>query len=108
MKIQKFNLNDKSTQLKKSWVPINVETVDGFVLRIAKFKGSYNWHKHKNEDELFFVFKGKIKILTSFGDIEVSKGEGVKIPKGIEHCPIAIQPSIVLMFENSKLKSRGN
>ena len=108
MKIQKFNLDNISKQLKKAWTPIDIESVDSFVLRIAKFKESYHWHKHAKEDELFIVLKGKIKILTNFGDIEIAKGEGVKIPKGVEHCPIATQPSVVLMFENSKLESKGN
>ncbi len=78
------------------------------MLRVAKFKGSYHWHKHEKEDELFIVIKGKIKISTNFGDIELSRGEGVKIPKGVKHCPIATQPSFVLMFENSRLEGRGN
>ena len=78
MKIQKFNLEDISKQLKKAWTPINVETIEGFVLKIAKFKGSYHWHKHENEDELFIVFRGKIKILTNLGNIEINKGEGIK------------------------------
>ncbi|MEK6983094.1 MAG: cupin domain-containing protein [Nanoarchaeota archaeon] len=108
MKIQKFNLDDISGRLKKAWSPINVETIGGFVLRIAKFKGSYHWHKHDNEDELFIVLKGKIKIQTKNKDIILNKGEGVKIPQGIEHCPVSLKPSIVLMFEPLKLKSKGN
>ena len=108
MIIQKFNLDRISKQLKRVWTPINVENINSFVLRIAKFKGAYHWHKHENEDELFIVFKGKIKIQTNSGNIILNEGEGVKIPRGVEHCPIAIKPSIVLMFENSKLKSKVN
>src|SRR3989339_1361311 len=98
-KIQKFDLVKLSKQLKKAWSPINVGTVDGFVVRMAKFRGRYHWHRHEG-DELFIVFKGKIKIQTKVGDIEITQGEGVKIPKSVEHCPIAILPSVVLMFEN--------
>ena len=108
MKIKKFKLDNLEKQLKKPWTPKNIEKIDNFVLRIAKFKGSYHWHKHENNDELFIVFKGKIKIKTSFGDVVINEGEGVKIPKGVRHCPIAIVPSVVLMFENSELESRGN
>ena len=108
MRIQKFNLDRISKQLKKAWTPINVEIVYGFVLRIAKFKGAYNWHKHEDEDQLFIVFKGQIKIQTKKRDITLEEGEGVKIPKGIEHCPVSLKPSIVLMFEPLKLKSKGD
>lgn len=106
MVIKKFNLNKISKQFAEPWKPKNIETIDSFVLRAAKFYGEYHWHKHDNEDELFIVFKGKIKIQTKNGDIILNQGEGVKIPKGVEHCPVSLKPSIVLMFEKLKLKSK--
>ena len=107
MRIKKFNLNKISKQFKEAWKPKNIETIDNFVIRAAKFDGEYHWHKHDNEDELFIVFEGKIKIKTKNGDIILNKGEGVKIPRSIVHCPVSLKPSLVLMFEPSKLKSKG-
>lgn len=108
MKPKKFNLNKISKQLKKPWTPRDIDKVDKFILRIAKFKGNYHWHKHENEAELFIVLKGKIKIQTRNRNIILNKNEGVKIPKGLEHCPVSLEPSIVLMFEPLKLKSKGS
>ncbi len=108
MVIQKFNLNEISSQFTLAWMPKDVEKIDNFVIRAAKFDGKYHWHKHDNEDELFLVFKGKIEIQTKIENITLKQGEGVKIPKGVEHCPISSEPSIVLMFEPIKLKSQGN
>mgnify|MGYP001559747125 FL=1 len=108
MVIKKFDLNKLSKQLKEAWKPKNVETIDDFVIRAAKFDGVYHWHKHENEDELFIVFEGKIKIQTRKSNIILKRGEGVKIPKGIDHCPVSLEPSIILMFEPVKLKSKGN
>lgn len=105
MKIKKFNLNKISGQLTKAWRPKDISTINDFVIRIAKFDGRYRWHKHDEEDELFLVFKGRIKIQTKKGDINLGQGEGIKIPKGLEHCPVSLEPSIVLMFEPLKLKS---
>ena len=107
MKPKKFSLNKISKQLKNPWTPITIAKIDNFILNIAKFKGKYHWHKH-NKDELFIVLKGKIKIKTKFGAITLNEGECIKIPKNAEHCPVAIKPSIVLMFESSELKSKGN
>ncbi|MBI2652508.1 cupin domain-containing protein [Candidatus Woesearchaeota archaeon] len=107
MKLKKFNLNNLTKGLKP-WTPIDIATIRDFVIRAAKFDGKYHWHKHDNEDELFIVFKGKIKIQTKNKDIILEEGEGIKISKGIEHCPVSIEPSIVLMFEPLKLKSKGN
>ena len=108
MKPKKFILNKISHQLKKPWTPKEITKINDFVLRIAKFNGSYHWHKHDNEDELFIIIKGKINIKTKNGDIILNENEGVKIPKGLEHCPVALKPSIVLMFEPLNLKSAGN
>lgn len=101
MKPKKFSLNKVSTE--KPWTPITISKVDNYILNVAKFKGNYHWHKH-DKDELFIVLKGKIKIKTRKGNIILNKNEGVTIPKNIEHCPVAIKSSIVLMFEDSKLK----
>ncbi|GEM_PF-6557290 len=57
------------------------------------------------------LISGKIRKPWDPKDVEtvvLGKNEGVKIPKGIEHCPVALEPSVVLMFEPSKLKSKGN
>jgi len=108
MKPKKFNLNKISKQLKKAWIPKDIANIDNYTLKIAKFKGEYHWHKHDKEDELFIVLKGKIKIRTKKQDIILKQNEGIKIPRGIYHCPVSIKPSIVLMFESLKLKSNGN
>ncbi len=108
MTIQKFNLNEISRQLTQPWSPRDIETINDFVIRAAKYDGEYHWHKHDNEDELFLVFKGKIKIQMEEGDIVLEQGEGVKIARGVKHCPVSLEPSIVLMFEPLKLKSKGN
>ena len=62
MKPKKFSISKISRQLKNAWTPINVAKVDNFILNVAKFEGSYHWHQHENNDDLFIVFKGKIKI----------------------------------------------
>ncbi len=108
MAIKKFDLNLISGKIRKPWDPKDVETINDCIVRIARFEGEYHWHKHDEEDELFLVISGKIKIQTKKGNVILGKNDGVKIPKGIEHCPVALEPSIVLMFEPSKLKSKGN
>jgi mannose-6-phosphate isomerase-like protein (cupin superfamily) len=106
--LTKFNLNEISEKITKPWSPENIETVNESVLAIAKFDGEYHWHKHDKEDELFLVFKGKVMIETKEGNIILKENEGVKIPKGVEHHPVSIEPSIVLLFKPLKLKIKGD
>jgi mannose-6-phosphate isomerase-like protein (cupin superfamily) len=56
-------------------------------------ESEYHWHKHTSEDELFYVYKGKIAIqLKGQVDIVLHEGEMVVIPKGMEHCPKSMEP----------------
>jgi mannose-6-phosphate isomerase-like protein (cupin superfamily) len=108
MPITTFNLNQISKEMTTPWSPKDIETVNNAVIRIAQFDGQYHWHKHDHQDEIFLVFKGKITIQTTDGDILLNENEGVKIPHGLEHCPSSIEPSIVLMFEPLQLISEGD
>ena len=107
--ISTINLGDIIKKLDQAWSPLEVARVNDQVVRMSLVKGEYHWHKHTNEDELFYVYKGKIAIqLKDQKDIVLQKGEMVVIPKGVEHCPKSIEPSYVLVFEPYVLKSRGD
>ena len=89
--------------------PINVTFVNDQVIRISYIDGIFHWHKLSEQDELFYLIKGKLLIqLKNQPDIILSPGEMTVIPKGIEHCPKSIEPSYVLLFEPLKLKTRGD
>jgi mannose-6-phosphate isomerase-like protein (cupin superfamily) len=76
---------------------------------MALFQGEYQWHKHTNEEELFYVYKGKVTIrMRAHEDIKLSEGEMVVVPKNMEHRPESSEPSYVIMFEPYKLKSKGD
>jgi mannose-6-phosphate isomerase-like protein (cupin superfamily) len=107
--ISTIRLGDIVKKLDQPWSPTEVARVNDQVVRMSLVKGEYHWHKHTNEDELFYVYKGQIVIqLKDQEDIILQKGEMVVIPKGVEHCPKSIEPSYVLVFEPSVLKSRGD
>jgi len=73
--LTKFNLNEISEKITKPWSPENIKTVNNYTIRMARFDGKYHWHKHDKEDEIFLVFKGKIKIQTKDGDIILRKAK---------------------------------
>jgi mannose-6-phosphate isomerase-like protein (cupin superfamily) len=105
-----INLEDKIKEIGgKSWAPVEVARINDQVVRMALLEGEYHWHKHKNEDELFYVIKGKIIIqLKDEPNITLSEGQMAVVPKGVEHCPKSLEPSYVLMFEPFVLKSKGD
>ena len=87
---------------REKWFNQTLTKVNDSVVRIGILEGEFHWHKHDNDDEFFFVYKGEIKIWTERGDIELKAGEGITIPKNLKHKPIARIPSFVLMIDSLK------
>ena len=107
--IQAINLKDKIKKLTKPWSPIEVSRVNDQVVRLALYDGEYPWHKHTNEDELFYVVRGSIIIrVKGHPNITLHEGELAMMPKGLKHSPKSLEPSYVLMFEPQALKSQGD
>ena len=98
-----INLEDMIKEIGgKSWSPVDVARVNDQVVRLSLFEGEFHWHKHTNEDELFYVVEGKIAIrLKDQPDITLSEGQMAIITKGVEHCPKGLEPSYVLLLEPS-------
>jgi mannose-6-phosphate isomerase-like protein (cupin superfamily) len=57
-----INLEEKAREIRKPWSPVEVARVNDQVVRMALIEGEYHWHKHTNEDELFYVQRGSIVI----------------------------------------------
>ena len=104
-----IDLEGRIVDIEKPWSPIDVAFINDQVIRAAIFHGEYHWHKHDDEDELFLVHRGAIRIQVKGQDtIELAEGQLCVIPKGVEHKPGADKASVVLMFEPSALISTGN
>ncbi len=104
--IEKINLNSKLKLIQQYWDPKIVGELNGSYIKLAKFKDEFIWHKHDNEDELFFVIKGSLLIKLRDKDIQLEAGEFIIIPKGTEHLPIAAEEACIMLIEpKSTLKT---
>ncbi len=90
------------------WFNQSLCEVNSSVFRLGIFEGEYHMHKHDNDDELFFVIDGSIILETERGNFELGQYEGVCVPKGIMHRPIAKNKAVVLMIENAGIDPIGN
>lgn len=108
--ISTINLKEKMEEISgKHCSPIEVAKVNDQIIRMSYVEGEFHWHKHTNQDELFYILKGKLIIqLKDQPDITISEGQMAVIPKGVEHCPISTEPSYVLLFEPFKLQTHGD
>lgn len=108
--IPAINLKNKMNEISgKHCSPIEVARVNDQVVRMSYVDGEFHWHKHTDQDELFYILKGKLVIqLKEQPDITLSAGQMTVIPKGVEHCPKSIEPSYILLFESLLLQTRGD
>lgn len=93
---------------KEKWFNQTLCKVNGSVLRLGIFEGEFHMHKHDNDDEVFFVLDGELLIESEKGCFKLAKNEGICIPKGMMHRPIAHTKAIVLMIENEGIKPVGD
>ncbi|MGF9908027.1 cupin domain-containing protein [Brevibacillus porteri] len=106
--ISKVNVQDKFLQIMDYWNPrIGGELNDSYV-KMVKIKGEFIWHHHDHEDEMFFVWKGRLIIRLRDGEITINEGEFVIIPKGVEHQPIAEEEVHLLLIEPKTTLNTGN
>lgn len=52
------NVAQKLSLFNDYWSPKIVGELNGQQVKLAKLKGEFVWHKHDNEDELFYVIDG--------------------------------------------------
>lgn len=94
--------------LTEYWSPRVVGEVDDSYIKVAKVNGSLAWHSHENEDELFLVLKGHLRIEMEEGSVELSEGEMFVVPKGVRHNPVAEQECHIMLIERKSTLHTGN
>lgn len=109
--IPKITIKDKIKEINsRPYYPIDVVRVNDQIVRMALVRGEYHWHKHANEDELFYVIKGRmtIQMKAPHLNITLTEGQMAVIPKGVEHCSTSDEDTYILMFEPHALQSKGD
>lgn len=65
------------------------------------------WHSHANEDELFLVVKGTLRIEFRDGSVTLNEGEFYIVPKGVDHKPIAVEEAHRMLLEPKYTEQTG-
>ena len=110
----KVNLRAAFGRITEPWVPVVAGELNGQQVKLAKARGSYIWHHHDHEDELFLVVEGTLDMhLKDERDearvVTLGEGEFYIVPRGVEHKPQARGGDAhILLFEPSSTRSTGN
>ncbi len=60
--MEKVNLAQKFSLFSERYSPKIVGELNGSYVKVVKLQGDFMWHHHDNEDELFFVAKGELRM----------------------------------------------
>ncbi len=108
MKIEKINIAEKLSLIHSHWKPALAGELNGQHVKLVKFKGEFAWHKHDNEDEMFYVIKGEFSMQLEDKKIDLCEGEFLIIPEGVLHRPVSIDEVHVMLFEPSGTLNTGD
>jgi mannose-6-phosphate isomerase-like protein (cupin superfamily) len=110
--MEKVNLAQKFSLFTEHYSPKIVGEVNDAYVKLVKFQGNFMWHHHDNEDELFFVVKGAMRMKVRENGVErefmVQPGEFIVIPRGVEHFPSADEETYVMLLEPQTTLNTGN
>lgn len=104
----KVNLEERFRRIGEAWRPKLVGTLNGQAVKLAKLEGAFVWHRHENEDELFLVVGGRLRIEFREGSVDLGPGEMLVVPRGVEHRPVAEPEARVLLFEPLGTRNTGD
>ncbi len=105
---ERISLAEKLSQVGEPWHPKLVETIDDYDVKVVKLSGDFVWHRHADEDELFFVVKGCFRMDFRDRQVELAAGEMIVVPRGVEHKPYAERECEVLLFERRGVVNTGD
>ncbi len=102
-----INLLKKFSQFNDQWSPKIIAECNGQLIKLAKIEGELVWHNHPDEDEVFFIVKGKLLLKFRDKDVHLKEGELYVVPKGVDHFPVADQECWVMLIEPKGTKHTG-
>ena len=106
--MDKINVADKLASFSEHFTPKLIADVNGQSLKVVKALGEFVWHTHENDDELFWVISGKLKMCFRDREVMVGPGELIVVPKGTEHKPVADEEVELVLIEPANLINTGD
>lgn len=102
------NISEKLSLFDDHWNPRIVGELNGQHVKLAKLKGEFIWHKHDEEDELFYVLQGVLKMEFRDKTVTIKANEFLIVPRGVEHKPVAEEEVSLMLFEPTSTINTGD
>lgn len=106
--MEKVKLADALARIERHWTPLIVGELNGQQVKLARLSGEFLWHHHEEEDELFLVLSGRLRMELRDSVVVLDPGEMLVVPRGVEHRPVAEGEVHLLLFEPAGTLNTGN
>ena len=107
---QPVSLEAACKALPELWSPRILGRVNDQYIKVARVHGEFPWHAHVNEDEMFLVLRGALRIgrePMDGGDIVVRPGEFFIVPRGMRHNTSADEETWIALIETVTTQHTG-
>lgn len=104
----RFDIQDVIGENAEKWFNQTLVKINDSVLRLGVLEGEFHFHKHDEDDELFFVMEGELLIDVGDETVPLSAGQGYVVPKGVVHRTRAPSRVIVLMMASADVVPIGD
>ena len=107
--IDPTRIRDELDQVTRHWTPRVVGRVNDQYVKVAKLLGELVWHAHDDEDEMFLVVYGELRIQIEGGnEVALSAGDFYVVPKGVRHNPVAHEEVGIVLIETVTTAHTGD
>jgi mannose-6-phosphate isomerase-like protein (cupin superfamily) len=110
--MEKVNLAQKFSLFADHYRPKIVGEINDAYVKLVKLQGDFVWHHHENEDELFLVLKGELRMRFRENgterEVTIRPGEFIIVPRGVEHLPSADEETHIMLLEPKSTLNTGN
>jgi mannose-6-phosphate isomerase-like protein (cupin superfamily) len=103
------HLLSAARELRETWSPRVVARVNDQYVKVARLQGEFVWHAHDDEDELFLVLEGALRI--DYRDrpaVLLTAGALHVVPRGVQHFPVAEQDCLIALIETVTTRHTGD
>lgn len=122
--MEPINLHTRVQSITGHWQPEHLLTVDSsHTLKIAKIQGPFIWHCHPETDEVFYCVSGgamRLELSTKATSpqhaeelgadqiVTLDVGDVFKVPRGLQHRPLADVETGIMMLEKVGTVNTGD
>jgi len=104
------SLDAACAALSELWSPRVLGRVNDQYIKVARIHGDFPWHAHADEDEMFLVLRGTLRIgraPADGGDVVVQPGEFFVVPRGVRHNTSAAEETWIALIETVTTQHTG-